>query len=379
MRVLAVNLEIGLGHPNYLDYVLQALHNQAPDIEIKHWDVISNESALAKRFWQSTKMVYRLGAQEGIFSRFYNTFRAQSKNRTFPGYVLQSTQKEVNRFPGIILISHPLLAQSICGRVWYIHGEIAAPQEAICKNVEKIIVPLNETKEKFISYGIKPDKVLVTGLLLAPELTVNAKEVFQKRLLRIRSEKPLTIGFFISGAYPKSHIDKIIAGIISATEYNQRVIVFIGIEAKKAKDFLKQLNKMQVRKHKSDASIIFLQGKDRAGYQNKIHRLLPLLDAFVAASHEHTNWAIGLGLPMFALFPMIGSYAEENFKFARKQGVVFPLRTIADAKNLGKTVLEIRSSGVLLKMIENGFGKFPIDGAIITAHAVIKSISLTNN
>jgi len=360
MRILAINVEIGMGHPNYLDYVLQSLKSIKPDTEIKYWDVLAQEKWFYKWFWQVSKQVYTLGAKGGLITDFYNKFRTSSKTPSVS--VCSVSSKGFDR----ILVSHPLLARNLSD-VWYIHGEIAAPKECVLGNVQKIVVPTEYTAKRLISQGLRAEQILIAGLLIAPDLITDAKENQLKRLSRIKSEKPLTIGFFISGAYPPPHIKKAIAGIISASKENHRVIVFLGIHQKKAKSFLRLLNETKSKETGPEATILFIQGKTRMDYQKRVNRLLPLLDIFVAPSHEYTNWAIGLALPILVLFPMIGSYAEENFKFAHQQGVVSPLRTIADAKNLGKTVSELRSSGTLLKMVENGFGKFPIDGAIKTA------------
>jgi len=366
MRILAINVEIGLGHPNYLDYVLHAIKKQQPKTEIDVWDVLTDEKGLTKIFWQISKRTYSIGAKGGLITDFYNKFRNASN---MPNISLCHIAKEkYNR----ILVSHPMLARYLeC--VWYIHGEIAAPRESILTNVQKIIVPIDYTAKRFISQGLRPAQILQTGLLISPDLITNAKENYLTRLSRIKSDKPLTIGFFISGAYPPAHIQKLIAGIISVVKQHQRIIVFLGTNANKAKQFLRALNRKKKEVDVFESTILFLQGKTRLDYQKRVNNLLPLLDVFIAPSHEHTNWAIGLGLPMFVLFPMIGSYAEENYKFAEKQEVAYPLKTLNDAGKLGETVQRFKSSRVLEKMVENGFDKFPIDGAIKTAKAILEN------
>ncbi len=360
MKILAINLEIGLGHPNYLDYVLQAIKQMHPRVEIVSRDVLNEEKGLKKLFWQVSKGIYSLGAKGGLITDLYNKFRSASKTPRIS--VCSIISKDYDK----ILVAHPILATSFdCA--WYIHGEIAAPKECVLENVKKIVVPTDYTAKRLIAQGVKPEQILVSGLIIAPDLVAGAKENYLNRVARIKSDKPLTIGFFISGAYPPGHIKKMIAGIISLSKENQRVIVFLGTNANKAKDFLRTLDNKKKRENASESAILFVQGRTRSDYQKRVNKLLPLLDVFVAPSHEHTNWAVGLGLPMFALFPMIGSYAKENFEFAKKQEVVFPLRTIDDTKNLGKAIAELRSSGILLKMAENGFDKFPINGAIKTA------------
>jgi hypothetical protein len=385
MRILAINVEIGFGHPNYLDYVIQALKLIQPKIELEYWDVLNQEKGLTRLFWQASKKIYSFGAKGGMITDLYNKIRQRANAPDFP--ICTIPKQKYDR----ILVSHPLLARYL-GSVWHIHGEIATPKECMMSNVDKIVIPANETKEKFIKFGIKPDNILVTGLLIAPDLVANAKENYLNRVSRIKSDKPLTIGFFVSGAYPEPHIRKIVTAITSISRENHRAIVFIGTDMKKAKEFLRRLHQSQSKNAKMKqstphlfiqcvldrlkpvrystqnlkigaGSILFIQGKDRRDYEKRINRLLPLLDCFVAASHEHTNWALGLGLPMFVLFPMIGSYAVENFKFAYEHGVVYPIHSIPDAQNLGKIILQLRESGELIKMGERGFDKFPIDGA----------------
>lgn len=372
--VLAINLEIGLGHPNYLDYVLQAIKHQSSEIPLSYIEVLSQEKGLARYFWRLSEKLYCLGAQGGLGTKFYNQFRRSlGKGQKIAQYFLNNTQKHIYDNRQVILVSHPILAHNLSGNIWYIHGEIAAPRECAC-NVTKIIVPTEATKQKLINYGVKPDTIFISGLLIAPDLVTSAEESFNSRLSRLKSNRPLTIGFFISGAYPKPHIHKIIEGIISVSQENFKTIVFTGINQKKTRDFIVQLNRKQMIVSRPKSTVLFIQSKHRVDYQKRVNRLLPLLDIFVAASHEHTNWAVGLGLPMFVLFPMIGSYAMENYLFAKEQGVVYPLFTITEAQNLGKTIKEFRNSGILAEMAEKGWGKLPINGAYNTAQAIINTL-----
>lgn len=368
MRITAINVEIGFGHPNYLDYVLEVLHRVTPHIEIEYYDVISQAPCFSKWFWLLSKKLYSVGAKGGLYTQFYNKLRESNNVRFLPRLGKCDMKSDV------ILVSHSLLAQNLAGRVWYIHGEIAAPKECAVCNVEKIIVPTDMTKQKLISYGVSSKKILVTGLLLSSDLVGNAKDNFEKRLVRIESNKPLTVGFFISGAYPKPHIDKVITGINSVTKENNRAIVFLGLDYKKGKNFFNQLSRIRDQEKNFRSSILFIQGKNRQDYQKRVNRLLPLLDIFVAPSHEHVNWALGLGIPMFALFPMIGSYSKENFEFMKKQGVALPILTITDAQNLSQTISELRDKKTLIQMAKNGFEKLPINGAVNTTQELIKTI-----
>ncbi len=371
--VLAVNLEIGLGHPNYLDYVIHAIQNLTSELPIEYIEVFNQEKGLAQYFWRFSQNLYCLGAQGGFYTECYNQFRTMGKGQKLARYFLNNTQKYIANNHQVVLVSHPILARNLIGNIWYIHGEIAAPRECACR-VNKIIVPTEVTKQRLINYGVEPIAIFVSGLLIAPDLVISADQNFQNRLSRLQSSHPLTIGFFISGAYPQPHIEKIIEGIISVSKDNYRIIVFTGTNQKKNRDFIKKLNKKQRLNIKPQSTILFIQSKNRNDYQKRVNRLLPLLDIFVAASHEHTNWAVGLGIPMFVLFPMIGSYAMENYQFAKQQGVAYPISTINEAQNLAPIIKDLHNSGTLAQMAEKGFGKLPINGAHNTAYELIKTL-----
>ena len=363
MRILAINVEIGLGHPNYLDYILQAVKKLQPRTEIDCWDVLTQERGVRKLFWQTSKNVYSFGAKGGVITDLYNRFRSQSKTPRLP--VCSMNSKGFDK----VLVAHPVLAPNFeCA--WYVHGEIAVPRECVLVNIRKIVVPIDYTAKRFIAQGIKPTQIFTSGLIIAPDLIASAKENYLKRIERIKSGKSLTVGFFISGAYPPAHIKKTIEGIVSVSKENHRVIVFLGIDYNKANKFIRSLNKRKTQENQTESIILFVQGRTRADYQKRVNKLLPILDVFVAPSHEHTIWSLGLGLPMFALFPMIGSYAAENYRFAYEQGVTYPIQTLIDVQGLGKIIFQLRESGELIKMSERGFDKFPIDGAVKTAQQI---------
>ena len=75
MRILAINVEIGLGHPNYLDYILQAVKKLQPRTEIDCWDVLTQERGVRKLFWQTSKNVYSFGAKGGVITGKTNAYK----------------------------------------------------------------------------------------------------------------------------------------------------------------------------------------------------------------------------------------------------------------------------------------------------------------
>ncbi|MEO0074933.1 MAG: hypothetical protein ABIK31_02355 [candidate division WOR-3 bacterium] len=368
MRILAVNVEIGYGHPNYLDYVIESLQETYQHMEIYKWDVLKEEKLRNRLFWEISKKFYYWGSYGGIMTKLYNHLRNKSN-------VMKRSFCSVNmRGYDHIIVSHPLLARML-KRVWYLHSEIATPKESILFDVEKIVVPIDYTANKMIEQGIARERIFISGLLIAPELIHSAKSDYEQRLLRIKKKQILTIGLMVSGAYPKPHIRKILSAIQSLQKTTHRLIVFLGANLQKANKLIRELSNNCSRDTSSSSTCIFISGRSRQSYQKRVNRLLPMLDLLVGASHEYTNWAIGLGLPLLTLFPMIGGYALENFNFMQKQGVSYPIRTDDDAKNLDEIVHHLLSSGMLLSMVEHGFNRFDINGAMKIAHWLVKGIS----
>jgi len=374
-QLVFLSTEIGRGHPNYLDSVFRLFEDERSDEDITFFNVFELSQGLSKSGWNLVKSLYFLGGKGGLSTNIYNFFRGKkqglSKDSVLIKILGQDLKKHFEGFKGICLVDHPLTAtilSDVC-RVWYLHGEIAAPAECAVKGVDKIFVPLKETGDSLISFGIDPKTLFITGISTEPELVEDAEDIFNQRVKRIQSEKDLTIGFFISGAYPPNHIEKIILGAESVIKNGMRAIVFLGYDGKRYKRFEKEVKKLDVKCVEDDSiekkewRLLLVKGEDRISDTKRATELLPYLDAFVAAPHERTNWAIGLGLPLFALFPLIGTFAPGNFEFAQKNKVVYPLKTEDDARKLGQTILRLEDEGILLEMAKNGFGKYEIDGA----------------
>ena len=85
-------------------------------------------------------------------------------------------------------------------------------------------------------------------------------------------------------------------------------------------------------------------------------------DYFVAPSHERTNWALGLGLPMFAVGPAVGPFAPLNRDLLVKSGVAEEIVESEAAGRFGPRLHELRSTGALDSMARAGWGKQAIDG-----------------
>ncbi len=375
-RIVALYTDIGRGHPSYLDSLLYLLKERYPQLVCR--TVFQESKGLSLLSWRFVSWLYTISGKGGIQTKFYNLIRQRSQKGSENSLVTKILGRDLKRtyenFPGICLVAHPIVARSLAGvcRVWYVHGEIAAPSECAIQGVEKILVPLNETKEKLIAQGAERDAVMVCGLMIEPPLVEGAETAYQERLIRINnSDHPLTVGFFTSGAYPKEHMEKIILGAFSVIQKKMKTVIFCGTNPRKfewvrnrVKNWgAKMVVDTQKNSHENEEFDLKLVARKRRQEDTaRAVQLIPHLDVFVAASHERTNWAVGLGLPMFVLFPLIGTFASQNFEFAQKQGVVYPVESLGKAKSLGQLLKELRGNGQLLQIAKNGFGARSIAG-----------------
>ncbi|MGQ9678710.1 MAG: hypothetical protein ACUVUD_05450 [bacterium] len=335
---IAVTTGIGRGHLQYLSSVISYLGN-VPLVQVSGFG------------WDFTRFFYRLGGKGGVWTLLYNRLRSTKKPTRLLLHLLES--RMVNRLKttkGTLLVDHPLLAYLLAPscRVAYLHGEIAAPLASVIPAVWRTFVPLEETKKKLVSYGTHPNTIIVTGLLIEPELLKPAETAFESRLQRWKSNAPLTIAFFLSGASPVPHIRVIYQAARSALLAGNKPFIFCGTDLKTATRLRKKLN------------CPVFAFSSYAEETTATAQLLPQIDLFVAAAHERTNWAVGLGMPMFVLLPHIGPFSPLNFEFARNQGVCLPL---TDPLDFGNYLLTLRQDKKLLDMALAGWGKYPLTGA----------------
>jgi len=365
-RLAAVCSDIGRGHPAYLDSVLKAL-------------AAATGSAVPRRTcrrfgsvaWQAVRAGYQLGGFGGPVTWLYNQLRL-SAARPSPlllALLGSELRTEFADFTGTCLVDHPLLAHILCRTcpVAYVHGEIAAPAATAVPEAWQTFVPLEYTATRLEACGVPRRNLTITGLVVEPELLPDAETAVLARVGRLRSDAPLTVGLFSSGAYPRPHVNRIIAAAVSLARAGHKAVLFWGSGWLRAARLRAILSRLGVPE--SSAQIVW--GESRQAETARTAELMPGLDLMIAAAHERTNWAVGLGLPMFALHPNIGPFARENFAFAVGQGVCLPLSTTAEAHGLAETLGRLRASGQLTRMAELGFGRFSITGADAVARRLL--------
>ncbi|MEE8150091.1 MAG: hypothetical protein V3T75_06520, partial [candidate division Zixibacteria bacterium] len=225
--------------------------------------------------------------------------------------------------------------------------------------------------EPFINSGYSKENVVVTGLCIEPGLQRQAEQAYLSRLSRIETANRLTGAFFSSGAEPKPHMEKLVMAAASVVSEGHNVIVFAKRGGRLAHLFKRTFDRENLKFPTIDEDSQNLNLETQAmlclyssrEVESKLTcGLFEKLDFFVAPSHERTNWALGLGLPMFILEPPIGPFSPLNREVLLGSGVAQGVETIARARQFGKTLKEMQKNGKLLRMSESGWEKHPILG-----------------
>lgn len=387
-RITVLYTNIGRGHPFYLDGITDILRRKGQlRLVRRQTDVFDVSRGLSLAAWKGVRALYRLGASDGIAGRLYSKLRtgADYNRGGVSMRILGSTlREELGKTDDYVLVAHPTLVAMLKGvsRVIYQHGELAAPAESVVRGAEYVLVPTLEAAEVFVRGGYPEKAVVITGLCIEPALVRNAADVFEARLRRINGQEPLTGAFFSSGAEPKAHVNKLIMAARQAVAADGRVVI-IGRHGGSLVERAQKVFK--------DAFIDFAAVSGSAGLPVELPEALVVnhgsrreenaltaslfsrFDYFVAPSHERTNWALGLGLPMFVVGPSYGPFSPLNREILLRSGVAEVIDSGDAAVDFGRNLEKYRQHGALSDMSRAGWEKYDITGFEKIADFLINS------
>ncbi len=374
IKVLYTN--IGRGHPFYLDGILEEL-NRDGGINSVHSKstVFEHASGLSLIMWKLVRALYQQGGKENLISKIYKRIR---KNNDYNSVSLiikllgRDIKKEFRDDCSRLVVAHPILVAILRNRknLYYQHGELIAPKEAIVKGADKIFVPTETVKKHFLKHYAS-GQIVVTGLCIEPSIVRIAQDAYEARINRFESQKKLTGCFISSGAEPVAHIRIIIDTLVSHLKLNGNAIIFVKKDGRLAKSVKSILGSMDVK-------YIYLTSLEQVPYELPQLTIVEFsnrrdenrltshffydFDFIVSPSHERSNWAVGLGLPMFITDPPIGPFSPLNREYLIKTKTGMPIKTISDAKEFALQLKKMHVDKTLQDMAQNGWGKHPIDG-----------------
>ena len=375
LQILYTN--IGRGHPFYLDGIIDALVRKGSIRLVRRQsDVFDVSNALPRLLWKTARWLYTHGSSGGLPGILYRLVRSRA-DYNGSGLMARMMGRDIRRMflhtDGPLIVAHPTLVGMLRDRpdILYQHGEMVVPREALVGGASIVFVPTDSAAEAFRQSGYSADQVVVSGLCIEPSLVKQAFESFDSRLDRYAGNGPLTGAFFSSGAEPGAHIEKLTAAAHSVLRKGDRALIF----ARHGGRLVRQARRLFLKHGVAHLEVgsadpipvdpppaLIVEFTNRREENIFGARLFPLFDYLVAPPHERSNWACGLGLPMFTLEPSIGPFAPMNRDLLREQGVAEVLDTLDDARSLGTRVERLRNDGTLETMCRAGWGKQPISG-----------------
>jgi hypothetical protein len=363
--------EIGRGHPFYTDGLVRALREEDPRLLTRRSDVFAVSRGMSRAAWNSVRASYRLAGKGGPVAALYHRVRGNVDYDRDSG-LLRILGADLRRWAGddgIVVVDHPAVVGALGGRpdVWYFHGELVAPPEAIVRKAVRIFVPREEVAGEFVRGGCHPEQVLVTGICVDPDLVAGAFERAAARRERIAGDGPLALAFFSSGAEPQAHVRALAAGAAAVAASRHRAIVFArrggALEAavrEAGGEALAGGPALPGAAARGIAPEIVLFDS-REDLDRRTAERFAGIDAVVSPPHERSNWAIALGVPFFLVGPDIGPFAPRNRSLLLRSGVAAEIRDEGHAWGLPVLLDELRAKRLLLRMAEMGSAR-PVDG-----------------
>ncbi|MCM2270977.1 MAG: hypothetical protein NDJ18_00260 [candidate division Zixibacteria bacterium] len=376
-RITFLNLSIGRGHPFYLEGIVEAINRSGKISLVRSVEEVTQIVPWPSRqAWKWVDWLYRHGSSPGFLATTYNRLRHQANynnSRWSMSLLAAGLKSRFSTDSQPVVVSHPILVGILRGRkgIIYQHGEMVAPRESLVSGAELIIVPTQAVADQFASIGYDPSQILVSGLCIEPAIVRQAADAFTARIDRFGGDQPLTGAFFSSGAEPRDHVEQLIAAAVAAASMDQRVIIFARQSGRLAQLTVKAFERRGMLFSRLDASaaipadlppVLLAEFENRREEVLLSCRLFREFDYLVSPAHERTNWALGLGVPMFILEPSKGSFAPLNRQLLLNHEVAFSLSSMNHAASLGVKLESLRNRGALLAMARAGWRRYDISG-----------------
>ncbi len=348
--------------------------------------VFDESSGLSLAAWKLVRWLYVRGARGGILGRSYAKLRAgrdYNADSLLLNILARSLRNGFTDSKAPVVVAHPTLVAVLRGKcsLSYQHGELVAPGESLVRGATRVFVPTEDVANRFIAAGYTKEQVIVSGLCIEPSLAKQADDAFHARVDRINRRGPLTGAFFSSGAEPPDHVDLLTRAARSTVDSGDKIILFCRPNGQFLKRAEQRLNDPAIECEIIDSTdfmpkdlpqVLIVTHNSRREETIFTSRLFPYFDYFAAPSHERSNWALGIGLPMFVIGPTIGPFSPLNRDMLLRSGVAEPIDRPLDAQQFGETLIHLRHLGRLTEMAINGWHKFSIDGFDKIADFLVK-------
>lgn len=349
--------EIGRGHPFYLDGIRQCLPDPTP---VQANTVFSCSRGISLLGWRMARAAYQLGSSAlggGLYSRLRGA-QTRAQNGMLVKLLVRDVQSAYSIGDTPLVVAHPLLVKALSERtsLFYQHGEVVAPSESLQTGRHTVFVPTPDLADRFMNAGVASAQIIVTGLCIEDALTTQSQDDFTARMSRYASGGPLTLALYSSGAEPLAHVRQLRSCARALLRRGHRVIAFCRQNGR-LQTHLESLH--QEKGHARESLLTLEPYRDRAMLHERTMAQFSTFDAFLAPSHERTQWALGLGLPMFMTGPAIGTFAPLNRDVLLAAGVARDLPADIDEAWVNAA---LHRNDSLTDMSLKGWEQHPISG-----------------
>ncbi|EGW40587.1 monogalactosyldiacylglycerol (MGDG) synthase family protein [Desulfosporosinus sp. OT] len=318
LRVLVFSAAFGNGHFRAAEAVIEGILSKEPHATIIHLDF---GDFLSKRFNTMAKNVYieMIKHTPKLWGKFYYRtakLQPESKIQRFLSQLGRSDfLKYIQEFePDLIVCTYPTVSsilaqlrreQILNVPVITVITDYTVHSHWVHSGVDCYMVACEEVKNSLVSWGIKAQRIQVTGIPVSPkfERELDRRHIFSKLALNPELPTYLVMG----GAYGCLESTKKICNIITESQVPVQTIIVCG----RNKKLYHSLEELIERSSKPMV---------RLGFVHNVEELMAVSDLIVTKAGGLTvSEALTKRLPLIIYNPIPGQ-EEENANFVQRIG-----------------------------------------------------------
>lgn len=333
LRIIVFSSVFGAGHIRSAEAIIESLQKLEPSVEILHLDFMSIVSKALNIFVRSSYL-WTIKYMPALWGKFYDRTAKISYNSLLQRFFNSLGQKDFAKFidieqPDLIVCTYPtitgILAQLKYNRAIKIPlisvvTDYTVHSQWIHPSVDLYIVGSQEVYDGFVSRGIEPSRIYITGIPVKGkfERRLDRKDLLAK--LNLPADRPTFL--IMGGAFGILSKVRHICKILDNAEFPIQSIVVCG-ENKKLYYSLNSL----VRKGRNQ----FV----RFGFVDNIDELMTVADVLITKAGGLTvSEALAKCLPMVIFKPIPGQ-EEKNAIYIKNIGAG---KVVNNQKELAKAL-----------------------------------------
>lgn len=241
----------------------------------------------SKPSWQ-LRSVYR-GIRQG-WGRALITTLKKTPGPLVTSFFITAYMAELNGYGGEIFL---LCCDAEVSRAW-------APLKPVTSKIN-FLAPTELVRKHLLQYGVRPEKIIVTGFPLPNNLTAAIETNFRDRLRRLRTGAPITITFCVGGAGAQSETGRQL--VRSLLPELRRGTIKLNLVAGVRAEIADYFNETVRRYELSASAVKVVFAATKADYFAAFNEILTETDILWTKPSELSFYA-ALGLPIIMGAPL---------------------------------------------------------------------------